>query len=401
MPWKQTDAMEERIRYVVRAERQSNSLSELSAEFGIHRTTGWRWRKRLDQIGRIEDLSEHSRRPHRSPNQTSPEVQLRILELRQKYGWGALKLRVLLEREGQTVSVATINRVLARNGAIRPEDSHRPAFQRFERSAPNQLWQMDFKGVKEPMGARHGTIYPLSILDDHSRFLVGLFALRDPNGELTLQSLRRVFEPYGLPEAMLMDHGTPWWSTSNGHGLTHLTVALMKQGIRLYFSGIRHPQTQGKVERLHRTMQQAMERDMDGEGFPGWEVWTERFRQEYNQVRPHQALAMAVPAQRYQPSQRVYRDNPPPWEYESGAEVRRLNSKGCVKYRSQRYFVCEALAGEEVVVETLQERILVRYRQTYVREIEVETGRTWPLVIPHRAGSAAGSALRSPRPVST
>jgi transposase InsO family protein len=394
MPWKQTDAMEERIRYVVRAERQRSSLGELSAEFGIHRTTGWRWRKRLEQIGRIEDLGEHSRRPRRSPNQIRPEVQQRILELRQKHGWGALKLGVLLEREGCSASVATINRVLARNGAVRPEDSHRPAFQRFERSAPNQLWQMDFKGMRECMAARYGTIYPLSILDDHSRFLVGLFALRDPNGELTLQCLRRVFEPYGLPEAMLMDHGTPWWSTSNGHGLTHLAVALMKQGIRLYFSGIRHPQTQGKVERLHRTMQQALERE--GEGFPGWEAWTEKFRQEYNQVRPHQALAMAVPAERYQPSGRVYRDHPPPWEYESGAQVRRLNSQGCVKYRSERYFVCEALAGEEVVVEALQERILVRYRQTYVREIDVETGRTRPMVIPRQAGSASGSALRTP-----
>jgi transposase InsO family protein len=394
MPWKQTNAMEERIRYVVRAERRDNSLNELSAEFGVHRTTGWRWRKRLEQIGRIEELGEHSRRPLRSPRQTSEELQNEILELRQKHGWGALKLQVLLEREGQKVAVATINRVLARHGMIRPEDSHRPAFRRFERSTPNQLWQMDFKGIKEGTAAQHGTIYPLSILDDHSRFLVGLFALRDPNGEMTLQCLRKAFEPYGLPEAMLMDHGTPWWSTSNGHGLTHLTVALMKQGIRLYFSGIRHPQTQGKVERMHRTMQQALERD--SEGFPGWESWTEKFRDEYNQLRPHQALEMAVPAQRYQPSPRVYQDNPPAWEYESGAEVRRLNSQGCVKYRSQRYFVCEALAGEQVAVERLQGRVLVRYRQTYVREIEIETGRTRPLVIPCQPGSALrGARLES------
>lgn len=394
MPWKQTNAMEERIRYVVRAERQNNSLNELSAEFGVHRTTGWRWRKRLEQVGRIEELGEHSRRPLRSPKQTSQEVQQRILELRQKHGWGALKLQVLLEREERKVAVATINRVLARHGMIGPEDSHRPAFQRFERSAPNQLWQMDFKGMKEHTATQHGSIYPLSILDDHSRFLVGLFVLRDPNGESTLQCLRRVFEPYGLPEAMLMDHGTPWWSTSNGHGLTQLTVALMKQGIRLYFSGIRHPQTQGKVERMHRTMQQALERE--GEGFPGWESWADKFRDEYNQVRPHQALGMEVPAQRYQPSSRQYRENPPSWEYENGAEVQRLNSKGCVRYRSQRYFICEALAGEEVVVEKLQERVLVRYRQTYVREIEIETGRTRPLVIPCQPGSASSSALRGP-----
>jgi len=379
MPWKQSDAMEERIRYVVRAEQQNKPKGELDEEFGIHRSTGWRWRKRLEQIGRIEDLGEHSRRPLRSPTQTSMEVQKRILELRQERGWGALKLQVLLKQEKHSVSVATINRILARHGAIGAADSHRPSFKRFERSEPNQLWQMDFKGIRECLAAQHGTIYPLSILDDHSRFLVGLFELSDPNTAMTLQSLRKVFEPYGLPEAMLMDHGTPWWSTSNGHGLTQMSVALMKQGIRLYFSGIGHPQTQGKVERMHRTMEAALERDRHR--FPGWEAWTKKFRQEYNEIRPHQALDMAVPAQHYRPSQREYRENPPDWEYESGALVRRLNSKGSVKYRSERYFVCEALAGERVVIESLQGRILVRYRNTYVREIDLSSGRTRPLVI--------------------
>ena len=380
MPWKQTNAMEERIRFVVRAEEQSISLTELCQQFGVHRTTGWRWLQRLQQMGRIEELGEHSRKPHRSPRQTRREVEERILELRQKHGWGALKLQVLLAREDwEAVSVATINRILKRHGAIAAGESHRPAFQRFERGEPNQLWQMDFKGIQEKMAARHGRIYPLSILDDHSRYLVGLFALTDPDGAATMSCLRGALERYGVPEAMLMDHGTPWWSTSNGHGLTQLTVALLKQGIRLYFSGIGHPQTQGKVERLHRTMEQALQRD--GERFPGWGAWTEAFREEYNQVRPHQALALAVPAQKHRPSGRAYQENPREWEYESGSQVRRLNSKGCVKYRSERYFVCEALAGEEVAVERLQDRILVRYRRTYVREIDLGTGRTRPLVL--------------------
>ena len=217
----------------------------------MYRTTGWRWRRRLGEVGRIEELGEHSRRLHASPNQTSEEVQRRIVALRGQYGWGALKLQTLLAREGRIVSVAKINRVLARRGAIRPQDSHRPAAQRFERNEPNQLWQMDFKGIGDRLAERHGAVYPLSILDDHSRFLVGFAALREPSTALTMKCLREIFEPYGLPEAMLMDHGVPWWSTSNGHGLTQLTVWLMKQGIRLYFSGVGHPQTQGKVERLH------------------------------------------------------------------------------------------------------------------------------------------------------
>lgn len=379
MPWKQSSAMDERIRYVVQAEQQKGSLQELSEQFGVHRTTGWRWRRRMGEVGRIEELGEHSRRPHASPNETSEEVQQRIVALRGQYGWGALKLQTLLGREGRIVSVATINRVLARRGAIRPQDSHRPAAQRFERSEPNQLWQMDFKGIGNRLAERHGAVYPLSILDDHSRFLVGLVALREPNTALTRKCLREVFEPYGLPEAMLMDHGVPWWSTSNGHGLTQLTVWLMKQGIRLYFSGVGHPQTQGKVERLHRTMQQAIERD--GGNFPGWELWTERFRRQYNEYRPHQALHMDVPASRYRSSPRIYCENPPRWEYDTGTDVRRLNSQGCVRYGKQRYFVCEALADEDVAIESLQDRILVRYRQTYVREIDIRSGKTRPLLL--------------------
>jgi transposase InsO family protein len=369
----------------VRAERQDETLAGLSQEFGIHRSTGWRWRKRLEQVGCIEELGEHSRRPRRSPNQTSAAVEQRILELRREHGWGALKLATLLKREGLVISVATIHRVLVRHGAIRAEDSNRPAFQRFERDAPNQLWQMDFKGIKDRIAARHGTIYPLSILDDHSRFLIGLFALAEPTGSTTLNCLERAFEHYGVPEAMLMDHGTPWWSTSNGHGLTQVSVALMKQGIRLYFSGIGHPQTQGKVERLHRTMEQSIARNR--EQCSSWEAWSERFREEYNHLRPHQALAMEVPAARYQPSARAYQKDPPPWDYESGAEVVRLNSKGCVHYQQERYFVCEALAGEPVALDRLDERILVRYRQTYVREIDVQSGRTRPLAT-RQAGSA-------------
>lgn len=378
MPWAETCAMDERIRYLVRVERGEQSQVELCGEFGVHRATGWRWRKRWEQCGRLEEVAERSRRPLRSPRQTAGQIEERIVELRREHGWGGLKLQRLMEREGHAVSVATVNRILRRRGLIGAADSHPPAWRRFEREEPNQLWQMDFKGVKDHWAARHGTVYPLSILDDHSRFLVGLFPLAEATGVAAMRSLRQAFEPYGLPEAMLMDHGTPWWSTANGHGLTWLAVELMKQGIRLYFSGIGHPQTQGKVERLHRTMEQSIRHR--GASFPGWQVWAEQFRQEYNHVRPHQALALAVPAEKYRPSPRQWREHPPPWDYETGCVVERLNSKGCLTHGGQRYFVCEALAGQDVAVETIRETILVRYRSTYVRQIDTHSGKTRPLL---------------------
>jgi len=378
MPWEQTNAMEQRVRYVVRAEQGQQTDRQLCEEFGVHRSTGWRWRKRLEEAdGKLERLGERSRRPHRRPLETPPAVQQRVPELRQKHGWGALKLQVLLGREGVTVSAATIHRILQRHGAIGPSATARPATRRFERAQANQLWQMDFQGVKDWIAERYGMAYPLSVVDDHSRYLLGLFPLKDPGGAAAWACLERVFRRYGVPEAMLMDHGTPWWSPANGHGLTQLSVALMEQNIQLYFSGVAHPQTQGKVERLHRTMEHRLVRS--SARFLSWTEWAEEFREEYNAVRPHQALHMQVPAARYCASSRELQIPPVPFDYGASAELRRLNSKGCLG--RERYFVCEALAGREVALEPFRERLLVRYRTTYVREIHVQTGSTRPLLL--------------------
>jgi transposase InsO family protein len=178
-----------------------------------------------------------------------------VVTLRQKYAWGARKLQALLRQEGIELGVATINRVLSRRGLVAPKDRHRPAPRRFCREAPNELWQMDFKGY---FTVREGHCHPFSILDDHSRFLIELHPLLSTQAEPVYQRLLQAFEVYGLPDAILMDHGSPWWSTTNSLGLTWLSVALIKQDIRLYYSGIAHPPTQGKVERLHGSLSWAM-----------------------------------------------------------------------------------------------------------------------------------------------
>jgi transposase InsO family protein len=302
-----------------------------------------------------------------------------VVELRRRYGWGAKKLGVLLAREGMPLPVVTVNRILKRRGLLETEDCHRPATQRFAREAPNQLWQMDFKG---PWAVAEGSCYPLSILDDHSRYLVGLHALRGTEAGGVARGLRRTFETYGVPEAMLLDHGVPWWNTANGHGLTWLAVELIRQGIRLYYSGVRHPQTQGKVERLHRSLKQQIDR----RGRPGTLAESAQalaeFRVEYNQVRPHEALGMEVPAQHYAPSPRAYDPHPREWEYAPGLLVKRLNAQGCLDYQQQRYFVCEALAEQQVAAQRIENQLLVRYRNLWIREIDILSGRTSALVLP-------------------
>jgi transposase InsO family protein len=300
-----------------------------------------------------------------------------VIALRRQYDWGARKLQVLLRDEGICLSESTINRILKRHDMIPDWRSHRPATERFERQRPNELWQMDFKG---PYRLDGGRCYPLSILDDHSRYVTGLYALSHPNTASVSRCLIQTFECYGVPDAMLMDHGIPWWGNANGHGLTRLSVALLKQDIRLYFSGIRHPQTQGKVERFHRTLGDHIRRRTQPQTPPAFQTLLDCFRKQYNTLRPHEALDMVVPEKRYRPSVRRYNPKPRPWEYPRGACVRRLNPQGCLDYDNQRLFVCEALAGEQVELKRLNTLLVVKYRRTFIREIELSTGKSVSLL---------------------
>jgi transposase len=164
MPWKTMDVREQRVRFVVAAYRREKALAELCREFGISRPVGYEWLKRYRQGG-VAALAEGSRRPQHSPRRTDEKVEQRVVELRQRYpDWGSRKLRVLLQREGIELGRNTIHRILLRHDLVHPEDRHEPAVERFERSAPNELWQMDFKGPK----LWHQNVGPLSVIDDHS-----------------------------------------------------------------------------------------------------------------------------------------------------------------------------------------------------------------------------------------
>jgi len=380
MPWQESDVRSERIRFVVRALEPGVNMSALCREFGISRETGYKWRRRYLEVGRLQDLDEHSRRPHQSPHQTPGWIERRVEDLRLKTGWGGRKLSVVLSREGISIHASTVDRILKRRGLVRTDKRHRAATRRFARERPNELWQMDFKGQYRMHEGRW--CYPLSILDDHSRFVVGLEALPSQHGELVERSLVGCFEHYGVPQAMLVDHGTPWWSNTNGHGLTRLGVFLLKQDVRLLYSGYGHPQTQGKVERFHRTLDEALHWKGRPQTLAGFGQAFQTFRQTYNQLRPHEALGLEVPAQRYRPSPRPYRAQPPEWEYLPGSEVHTLNGQGSLEISRTRVFVCHALAGERVQCQRFGSRILVTYRHLQVREIDLTTGRTTSVVRP-------------------
>ncbi len=382
MTWRVSNVLDQRIRFVVQALQPEANVSRLCLEFGISRPTGYRWLHRYSDTNCLEALTDLSRRPHLSPNRTEPGMESQVVELRTRYGWGAKKLQILLLQQGMRLGVRTINRILARCDLLKSHDCHRPATKRFERAQPNELWQMDFKGE---YGLPDGRCYPLVILDDHSRFALATSALASQQTVPVQETLIRTFEQYGVPEAMLMDHGVPWWSTSNGYGLSTISVALIKQGIQLLFGAIRHPQTQGKIERFNRTLKQAAKHHGPLCSWGEWDCFLADFRHDYNHVRPHEALNMARPADVYRPSPRPYDPTPKPWEYPTEALVHRLNSEGFVTYHGRRYFVSESLADEPVMVQPFADRLLVTFRHMHVREVDLLTGRSYPIVRPTAA----------------
>ena len=385
MPFRKLEMKESRMQFVVRAASGAESLSELCREFGISRPTGRKWRDRYLACGTLAQLGELSRRPHSSPRRSAPERERQVLELRQRYGWGARKLQRLLEESGVRYPATTVHRILKRHGLVNVH-APRPALQRFERPRPNQLWQMDGKG---PLKSLDGICQPLSILDDHSRYAVGLHALRVLRREPIQACLQQTFEQAGLPKAMLMDRGTQWFSAHSEHGLTVLSVWLIKQGIRLLYGRPRHPQTQGKVERFHGAIEAAVRHRGGPAPVKDWTEWLAHFRREYNEVRPHEALQMETPASRWRRSERAYQPQPPAWEYAAGMEVQRLNEAGCLWEGGRHWFVSEALAGEWVGLERLPlDTIAVRFRHMYVRELELGAQATHSLVRP--AGSGGG-----------
>src|ERR1051326_6862409 len=206
MAWKTMDVQEQRVRFLVTAARREKPLAAVCRDFEISRPTGYLWLKRYEESG-IAGIAERSRRPHHSPKRTLEELEQQVVEARKQYpDWGARKLKVVLARKSVELTASTIQRVLARHNLIREQDRHLPALQRFERSAPNELWQMDFKGRKH----WNLEVGPLSVLDDHSRYVTVLQALESTRAELVREQLEQAFIDCGVPDAMLMDHGIPW-----------------------------------------------------------------------------------------------------------------------------------------------------------------------------------------------
>lgn len=351
MPWKEVSIMDQRKEFVMLASKEGANVRELCRRYGISPTTAYKWLGRFSGEGET-GLGNHSRRPLNSPLCTVETLEARILEAREAHPcWGARKLKRWVEKRDATVlpSSSTVHAILKRNGKINAVASAaHQAWQRFEHPHPNDLWQMDFKGH---FATGAGRCHPLTVLDDHSRYVLCLGALGEERAAPTQQRLIQTFRRYGLPWRMTMDNGAPWGDPER---YTRFELWLMRLGIKVSHSRPYHPQTQGKDERFHRTLKAEV---LQGQAFRDLAHAQQKFDEWlpiYNRERPHEALGMNTPTTRYESSTRAYPEQLPEFEYGSGDIVRKVQGKGELSYKGKLYVLGKAFSGYPVAVRKIR-----------------------------------------------
>lgn len=342
MPWSEVTVREQREEFVGMARQEGANVSELCRRFGISRKTGYKW------LGR-EGCEENSRRPKHSPGRTPEEVEAQVLAVRHEHpAWGGRKIAHLLDRDqGLRVAPSTVTSVLHRHGLIDSRSrAASKAWCRFEHAWPNALWQMDFKGHFATDTLR---CHPLTVLDDHSRFSVVLHGLDNERQESVRAVLQSAFERYGLPERINTDNGPPWGTGGMGVVST-LGVWLIRLGVGLSHSRPRHPQTNGKDERFHRTLVAEVLSSRRFRDVAHAHQHLGQWRHVYNFKRPHQALRMETPASRYRASARSFPTLLPEIQYGPDDVVRRVQDGGWLSFKAQQFRVGKALIGQPVAL---------------------------------------------------
>lgn len=348
MPFREVSAMAEKEEFVRLAAAPGANKRALCRRFGISPTLGYKWLARFAAEG-AAGLRERSRRPLHSPARAGAAIEADVLEIRRAHpAWGGRKIAARLKALGKPAPApSTVTEILRRHGE--PVGLHgggAKTFVRFERAAPNELWQMDFKGH---VAMAEGRLHPLTVLDDHSRFAVVLQACADERTETVKTALIEAFRRYGLPLCMITDNGAPWGGAGANSPFTPLSVFLIEQDIRIAHARPFHPQTMGKDERFHRSLNAEVLAGPPFDDLGSAARALASWRDVYNLERPHEALGLAPPVARYGPSPRSYRQSVEPFEYGPDDSVR-LVDNGRLSFQGRRWRVPKAFQDKSVAI---------------------------------------------------
>jgi transposase InsO family protein len=344
MPFQDQEASREELCKL--ALREGANRRELCRRFKVEPRILYKWLERYRTNGPA-GLTDRSRRPHRSPSRTEPEMEAAVLAVRRENPmWGGRKIAASLRRQSlPSPSPSTITEILRRHGEPMTTAGQK-AWKRFEHAEPNALWQMDFKGDVAFGGGR---LHPLTVVDDHSRYAVTLQAADNQRRQTVQNAMRTAFERYGLPEIILTDNGPPWGDTGE-RWLTRFGVWLIEHGVAPWHSPPCHPQSHGKNERFNRTLKHELldrrafdDLDQAQRAFDAW-------RHRYNHHRPHEALGLAVPAERYRPSPRTFKPTVEPFHYGADDVVRSVDVNGRVSFETRRLKASKALVGKHIAI---------------------------------------------------
>jgi transposase InsO family protein len=375
MPWDTMSIRERRLDFVKLALAEGANVAELCRRFGVSRKTAYKWLGRYRATGEA-GLADLSRRPRSSPGRIEAALETAVLAVRRRHPtWGGRKIGAVLKRDGiAPPAPSTVTAIVRRHGLpVGLAGGGSVAFQRFERARPNELWQMDYKGH---VPLRHGRLHPLTVIDDHSRFSLVLAACADQRGSTVRHRLIDAFRRYGLPDTLITDNGPPW-GDGRGAPFTPLGVFLIEQGIRIAHAAPYHPQTMGKDERFHRTLKAEVLSGPPFDDLAQAERAFTRWRHVYNHERPHEALDMAVPADRYHASPRAYRETIEPFDYAPDDLVRRVHQNGAITFRARKWPLSRAFVGKDIALRpTARDGVFIAvFRHQIIRTVDL-TGTT-------------------------
>ncbi|MEA1978118.1 MAG: IS481 family transposase [Chloroflexota bacterium] len=383
MPWKGVTVSEQRQRFLEDYQLNYYSVSDLAERFGISRNTAYRWINRFKQHGQA-GFHELSRRPHTCPWQTDKAIAKELVKLRKAHPrWGPRKLLDLMQHRDpgrQLPSVSTGARILAREGLVKPRRRYRRAHPGCPKSVPqgpNDIWPADYKGQFRLKNGNY--CFPLTVSDLSSRFILGVDAHPAISLEKTVRHFTVLFDTYGLPNRIRTDNGVPFASNALAR-LSQLSVWFIKLGIYPELIEPGKPQQNGVHERMHRTLKQeatippassmrAQQRKFDD------------FREEFNQVRPHEAIGMKRPAEIYQSSRRAMPKRIETYDYPGHYLVRRVSRAGTIRVFHKQIFISNTLQEDYVGLEEVDDGVYDLFFCFYhIGRYELQTNKIHDIV---------------------